>query len=247
MLLAGLVFPVRADLVTAFDYASNYANGWTNNSNGGYGFEAWTITRSGGGSRNVFIGNPNAAGITGFGTNAFSMFANPTGTTALVLADRGFSSQLGVGHTFSLEWAVNLDAGGGQKGFSLYSGGAGSTLLLDIGHTNAGAITLNNQDTGITYDTGPMTWSFTMLNVNELFVSATGRDGSTNVVFSTTLSVAEAPDSFRLYAGAMGGETARQPYYNNFMIVVPEPGTAALMLIAMAGAAVRRRRRICDF
>lgn len=232
----------HAGLVVAFDNASNYATGWTNNSNGGYGFNPWNITLSGGGSRNIFIGNPNAAGITDFGTNAFSIFANPTSSTARVYADRSFISQLGVGHTFHLDWAVNLDAGGGSKGFSLYSGGAGASLLLDIGHTNAGAITFNNIDTGIAYGTGPMTWSFTMMNPGELFVSATGRDGNTNNVFSTTVSVSGSPDAFRLYAGAMSGETTRQPYYNNFAIIVPEPGAMLLMLIGLAGARIWRRR-----
>jgi len=242
-MFAALVSPAGGYPVIALDNASNYAGSWTNTSSGGYGFQPWAIALSGGGSRNTFIGNPNAAGITSFSTNAFSMFANPTGTTASVFADRSLSSQLGIGHTFSLDWAVNLDAGGGSKGFSLYAGGAGATLLLDIGHTNAGAITFNNVDTGIAFGLDPMTWSFTMLNANELFVTATGRDGSPDVAFSTTLNVFDAPDSFRLYAAAMGGETVRQPYYNNFMVIVPEPGTTALMLIGIAGAAAWRRRQ----
>lgn len=216
----------------ASDNAGNYAGGWTNGSNGGSGFGAWNLDVNQDGTTfwaGAFIGNPTNAGITAFGTEAFGLYANPGASAASVVASRSFSSALTVGQTFSLQWAANWDTDtANRKGFRIYSGGGtNGTLLAEISMNGyPGPIEINSgsgfTNTGIAYGTGPMTWKMKLLDSTTLQLTSTARDGSTPVVYTTNLTVASAPDSFAVFAGAMKrtepADDARQPYFNNFEI-----------------------------
>ena len=70
------------------DNAGNYSS-WTNGSNQGTGFGAWSL--SAGANSGFFLGNPanNGMGTTGIGTNAFGLFATGSG---YMNANRPFSS-----------------------------------------------------------------------------------------------------------------------------------------------------------
>jgi hypothetical protein len=219
---------------TASDNAgsANYPGGsWTDGANGGSGFGAWTISRSNNGTTfwaGTFIGNPSVTGdqdpsknvgITGLGTNAFGLYANPNNSSAFVQADRAFSNgTLSNGNTLSLKWAFNWDSGsGGNKGFNLYTGGTNKTEIININNAGSSAITLNGTDVGFGYGTAAMTWTFSQISSNTLRISANSRDGS-GVRFTTNIQVSGAPDSFRLYASAMEAGDARQSYFNDFSI-----------------------------
>lgn len=213
---------VAALSLVTFDNLPATAAGWANGANGGTGFGPWTIAVDNNPPTyfaGAFVGDPTFGGITGFGTNAFGLYANPAGTAAAVSADRPFSSPLKVGETFSFQWAVNWDAGGGNKGFNVYSGGAGGTQLANVNQGNfPGNITFNGVNAITNFGTGPMTWSFTMTSMTNLLVTSTARDGSTNIAFTTNIAVSGAPDAARWYTTAMTPGDQRQSYFNNLQI-----------------------------
>ncbi len=230
------------------DNAGNYGGGWTNGSNGGTGFGAWTITSSGGtGFAGAFIGDPTSAGITGMSTTSFGLYANPLSSGAFAIAERSFANPLGVGDSFSFQWGINWDSGtGGNKGFSLYSGGTGGTELINLNNAGSSDITINGNNVGFGYGTAAMTWTITRTSETNLQVEATNRDVSLtaapNYSGNITISGTAAPDSFKFYASGMQGGNEAQPYFNNLTLtVVPEP--SSLSLLALSGLALLRRRR----
>lgn len=218
------------------DSATNYAtNPWVSGSSAGWGFGAWQISKAlpaNEGNAGNGIADPAIAGITNFGTNAFCLFASPFNSGAKAQADRPLPGPLRVGDTFQFQWAVNLDGDGGTKGFVLYSGGAGMTPLVTVEQSsypdaiifgtgsNAADTSLGNKDSG----SSPMTWTFSRTAEDRLQVSATGRGGGTNIVFTTNVAIVGAPDSFRWYASELEQQSAtlRYPFYDN-LAVVPGP------------------------
>ena len=218
------------------DSATNYAtNPWVSGSSAGWGFGAWQISKAlpaNEGNAGNSIADPAIAGITNFSTNAFCLFASPFNSGAKAQADRPLPGPLRVGDTFQFQWAVNLDGDGGTKGFVLYTGGAGMTPLVTVEQSsypdaiifgtasNAADTSLGNKDSG----SSPMTWTFSRTAEDRLQVSATGRGGGTNVVFTTNVAIVGAPDSFRWYASELEQQSAtlRYPFYDN-LAVVPGP------------------------
>ena len=221
-------------VTNASDNAGNYGGGWTNGANGGTGFGAWTVTSSTNTNAfaGAFIGNPTNAGITTnavFGAQAFGLYANPEATGVFVNTDRTFPL-LQVGQTFSFQWAVNFDSGsgGGNKGFNVYSGGTGGTQIANVNQGGfPGDITLSGSNAITNYGTAPMTWSFTRTAPNNLLVTSTPRDGSTNIAYSTNITISAAPDAIRWYAANLSATDSdqRQPYFNNLQITGPAPVT----------------------
>jgi hypothetical protein len=219
-------------VTNASDNAGNYPGGWTNGANGGTGFGAWAVTSSTNtnGSAGAFIGNPTNAGITTnavFGAQAFGLYANPEATGVFVNTDRTFPL-LQVGQTFSFQWAVNYESGGGNKGFNVYSGGTGGAQIANVNQGGPpGDITLNGSNAITNYGTAPMTWSFTRTAPNNLLVTSTPRDGSTNIAYSTNITISAAPDAIRWYAANLSAsfKDERQPYFNNLLIAGPAPVT----------------------
>ncbi len=224
------------------DSATNYSTNWTTGGNAGLGFGAWAMTAVQGTNHFAgnFLGNPASAGIGNLGTNAFGLYANPANSPAEVRADRALGRPLKVGDAFTFRWGVNWDANGpGSKGFALYTGGAGMTelLRLDQGGYSGNIVFAMpgvTADTGIAHGTNAMTWTFTRTGTNTLQVRATGRDGGTNTVFTTNVTIPGSPDAFRWYAsqlnnsGTPSENDARQPYFNNLGIVPAFSGGGSL-------------------
>ena len=226
------------------DNAGNYGGIWTNGSNGGTGFGAWTLTASGGtGFAGTFTGNPADASITGMSSTSFGLYANPIGSGAFAIAERSFASPLGVGDSFSFQWGINYDSGtGGNKGFSIYTGGTGGTELINVNNGNSSVITIGGTDVGFGYGVAAMTWTITRTSETNLQVDATNRAAGAAYSGNITISGTAAPDSFKFYASGMQAGDQAQPYFNNLTVtVVPEP--SSLGLLALSGLALLRRRR----
>jgi hypothetical protein len=227
----------------AIDNAANYGGGWTDGSNGGTGFGPWAISADvGTGFAGNFIGDPNAAGVTGMGTQAFGLFANPVGSGAFVNVGRAFPA-LEVGWTFSVEWGINWDSGDGNKGLNIL---AGDTQLFNINQSGfPGDVTFEGAPAVTAFGTDPMLWTFTHITPGNVLVEATGRTAGSGVVFTTNVAVLGAPSAFQFYTSAMEAGDERQLYFNN-PTVIPEPSTYALLTLgalALGGYAARRRAR----
>jgi autotransporter-associated beta strand protein len=214
----------KAGVVYGSDNASatNYPGGtWTNGSNGGSGFGPWTIASSNGtsGFAGAFIGNPATAGITGIANPSFGLYANPSGSGATVTVSRSFNLPLGVGDSFSFQWATNWDSDGGNKGFNIFAGGS---QIVNVNQASfPGNITFNGAlaiDGSTGYGSAPMTWTFTRTTETNLEVTSTARNGSSTIAFTSNITLTSAPTGFSFYSTAMGAGDARQPYFNNLQL-----------------------------
>lgn len=246
VLISGLVLALATGVASAqiaSDNASNYGGSWTNGSNGGSGFGAWAFSGNGtGGFAGTELKDPTAVSITGMGTTAFVLYADPSGSGVYSNADRALSSALNVGDTFSVQLGINFDSGSvGNKGFNIFSGGIGGTQIVNINNGGTAAITINGNPMFNNYGTNAMTISFQLTTATNLLVSGTGRDGSES--YSGNFTVAAAPNAFRLYASNMQAGDEAKPYLNN-LSVVPEPSAIVLLGLGLAAFALRRKTKV---
>jgi hypothetical protein len=233
-------------VIVASDNGSNYGSGWTNGSNGGTGFGAWSFATQGGGYKGAYVGDPANIGVSGMGSTALALYANGGGNPG-IFALRSFNNALGVGDSFSLQWGINWDSGIGQKSIILYTGSGFLTYALQVSNQGSASISVLAatsglvSDIGFGYGTNAMTWTFTQTTATSVTVTANDRDGSGS--YSQTFAVNGALSGFGLFAGAFSdGNGNREPYYNNFTInAVPAPG--AIALFGAAGLLAARRRK----
>ena len=196
------------------DNASNYAGSWTNNSNQGTGFGAWSL--SAGVNSGSFIGSPanDSMGTSGIGTTAFGMFATGGG---YFNAYRSINNGIQVGDTFSFYWAINWDAGGGSKGFDLRSGG---TTIFNVNNGGSATITTTNGNANTDYGTTPMLVTVTRTSATVYSFSMTSRSGS--ATYTTSINSASTIDGFDFYIGNQNnGSGERNMYFNLFTISKP--------------------------
>ncbi len=241
--------PITNVTTNAFDFGANYGGGgaepgWTNGANAGFGFGAWSMTTSGGGSKGAFIGNPSSGGIGGMSAESFGFYANGSGSPSIT-GSRSISSALAVGQTFSFQWGLNFDSGGGNKGFNFRAGG---TEFINLNMASSANVTLNGANVLTAYGTNSFYVGITRIDASTYTVfSTSARNNSSGGGFSTNISSALAADNFQIYASSLQSGDQAQPYFNNFSVtVVPEPSTYALLAlsgIAFGGYMIRRRRR----
>ncbi len=235
--LANVVLGVGANTITVSgntgsgsgtileDKGSNYGGNWTDGSNQGAGFGAWTFNHfqdPPNSYAGTFIGDPAKAGISGFGTNAFGFYANPAGSGANAEVSRTFANPMALGSVFSFKWGLNWDsnAENSYRGFSL---SAGDTELIYINQGNTAAININGQQMFSEYGTQAMVLSFEYVASGSIRVTANGRNGSEN--YNELLSVpAGAPSKIKFYYNASDrtpepeDEDKRQMYVDELKI-----------------------------
>lgn len=215
MLIGVLACAGTAMAVTYTDASTNYPGGsWTNGSNGGTGFEAWSILANpGSGAAEWGVWNSTTSGLS-MG-EAFGLSGRDGGTIDI---DRDFAQALNTGDTFSIEFGVNYDAGTGNKGFNLYAGGV---EVININNGGSDDITLNGNLALDNYGQQTMLWTFTQEAADQIAVQATGRDGSET--YATTVTVANGYGylgAIRFYSANISADFVeeRKNYFDNLTL-----------------------------
>ena len=207
------------------DNASNaaYSSGWSNLTNGGNGFNAWVIS-SGGANAGTFIGNPssNGMGTSGIGTTAFVLFGH---SGHYVNAVRYFGrsavdARMQIGDSFTFYWAMNWDAGSGNKGFDLRAGG---TTIFNVNNAGSSTISTSNGNASTIYGTEPMLVTLTRTSWTQYSFTMTRRNAPLET-FSTTINSSSAIDNINIYCGAQSDNNGnRNIYFNNFTFTKANP------------------------
>jgi len=240
------VSTTTAQIVTNTDTAANYGGvgepGWTNGANAGTGFNAWNLYTSG--TAGNFLGSSVSQGFGDIDTSgsSFGMWGNPTGDN-FFNAERGFSSSLNNGDTFSINLAIAFR--NGSKGISLFSGGfapANEVWNFNVGSDN---YTAGGSNLGWSYaQNSVFNLLATQTSANTYSISLTRGIDS----YSTNITGLGGLSGFRMYVGSTGGGNDLNNLFANSLqtTIVPEPTTYALLTlsaIALAGYAYRRRKR----
>ena len=241
ILAAGVLalMPFSSFSQTLLDVASNYTSAsWTNGSDQGTGFGAWSLSNTGGGGRYV--------GGTGLGANTFGIFSTDTGTSTAI---RPFDAPLLAGQTFKVQlgytflnnsgeiglnlwsgsnWRLNLKFVGGQNNWMINDGGAGGAF--SSGLTWAGG----NPGTALTFEfTRGASGNLYSLSLTQGSQTYNGINNNSN---SGTMNV----DRVEFYSNNQGN--GANLGFNNLEII-PEPSSASLLTFALSGLLALRRRR----
>jgi hypothetical protein len=234
----------HAQGLLASDEASNYlTGGWTNNSNGGYGFTPWILSAGNGG---FFVGSSAEGGARtttiDAGGAAFGMW---NGGTSQTTATRGFAAGVwDVGHTLTFDYSFRWDGGHANgKGIQLRQG---TTTLFDLTISSTGYSWTGGGSAPATLWEGQrefgevLSFTITQLAGNQLAWAFSGLYASSpnaSGVVNGTL------DTFRIRSGVREGGGGNDIFVNNFQ-VIPEPSTYAAIFgaLALLGAFAYRRR-----
>jgi len=199
------------------DYASNYGGGWTNGTNGGGGFEPWSIeSDAGAGSAGNGIWASADAGLE-MG-DAFGFTARGEG--AFIHLDRSFTQAMAVGDTFSFDLAMNYNAGtGGSKGFVMRS--ADNREIITVNQADSDTLTVNGVAALTAYGTGTMHWTFRQKSATQIEVYATGRSGSEAYTTTITTTATSYLANIRFYATSVADDeyaAYRAVYFDNLVL-----------------------------
>ncbi|MFO1478037.1 MAG: leucine-rich repeat domain-containing protein [Verrucomicrobiota bacterium] len=216
--LAGfLALATPASATINADFASNYSGGWTNASNGGAGFGAWTLSAvNGSGPATNGIWNSAEAGLEmgdAFGYGAW-------GDGSSIRISRAFSQGLTNGNVFAFDLGLNEDPGtGGNRGFVLRTADNRDIITVNQGATNL--VTVNGVTALTNYGTTTMHWTITQVSGTQIRVYATGRSGSEAITILVTNTATSYLSSFLFYATNLvddANAALRGIYFDNLVL-----------------------------
>ncbi|HSU55159.1 MAG TPA: hypothetical protein VLT36_13965, partial [Candidatus Dormibacteraeota bacterium] len=219
--------------IYAKDDASSYTNpvgnaAWLSlgTSNAGFGFTAWTYTKSGADFQGFYVGNGSQGSLTSTNNKYWGMYANGPGGGNAAVAYRGFTNSLLPNRVFKIKYkplGIGFDAAN-QGGFSLRHGNANaSTADYDTGtrfdffYMGGGADAYLFSDgtggfnnTGLGFSSAPFQIEVTLLDADTYRLVI--KDGSGVNTLQTYDSrplagnAGDSIDSFALYALQTGGD-----------------------------------------
>lgn len=241
------------DAAPALDTADDiaYDAGWTNNSNGGYGFGPWSI--SVGSAGGTFIGSStnNGGGSGGIDTSgeSWGMWSSTTGSVDVY---RSFTNgTLGIGESFLIDLDNGWVNSGGSVGLGLQNSAGGNLWeFYFVGgdqfytiNDNGGATT-----SGIAYTADGLSLEFSLTGSTSYNFNVTayyeGGGSSTNFNFTGNLISQTDQQIARFHLWSFqAGDGPNYDFFANSAQVVPEPTTATLILSAGAALAIVRRRQ----
>jgi len=242
-----------AALIGSADNASNpaYSAGWTSGTNGGVGFEPWTLTpQTNTNNAGFFIGNSYNNGDGGGNAppntdidvagKSWGLYANG-GQSAEAL--RPLTSALVPGRD---DLRLRFDNGwidtGGTVGVAFLAGGEERARLTFVGGEQNYAVQdpSGSHDTGVAFtDEGLFVEYFEPVpNVYWLTIQpAGGTFQTTRGTYTGTSGV----DTLRFF-NTNAGPGSQHDVFVNSLSVLPEPGSLGLLTIVTAGLLRRRRR-----
>jgi hypothetical protein len=217
LFLGALALAGSARATVNADSASNYSGGWTNGSNGGGGFGAWSIEAiAGAGWASNGIWASSSAELS-MG-NAFGFVA--IGDGAYIHLDRPFTQVMSTGDVFTVDLGLNYDSGaGGNKGFVLRT--ADNREIITVNQAGADGITVNDTSVLTNYGTTTMHWTFTQKTATQILVYATGRGGSEAYAAILTNAQTSYLANIRFYASSITNDESadlRAVYFDNLVL-----------------------------
>ncbi|MDW8263635.1 MAG: PEP-CTERM sorting domain-containing protein, partial [Phycisphaerales bacterium] len=240
----------------AYDAASNsaYTGGWSNGSNGGFGFGAWSLSpASNTGNAGFFIasstengdGDSNGDGDINTAGNAFGLYGNSGQTASAVRSFNG--GALTIGQSFYIRMDNGFIDTGGTVGLGLqnssgtnriefYFSGGDSTYRVNPVISSPIATGVNFTDEGLRLQ-------FTVESSTQVRVIVRNNSGA-STLFNQLVTVASATDisRFRLFNANAGSGPARNLYFNE--MAVPEPGGLLPLALGVGWLLSGRRRAV---
>jgi hypothetical protein len=223
--------PANLALDTAADSA--YAGGWTNASNGGYGWSGpWSFSTNPTGSSGQFLRTSQANGSNDGNIDtlerSWGLWASGGGS---ITGRRDFSHSLQPGESF----VIDLDNGyietNGSVGFTLDGNGdpkASSqfTFAFQGGHTNYTITTgkyywVNTIDTGVGFTSKGVHVVVLLGEGGNYSCAITPNGGSTTVISGTGLAASEGLGHVELFNSNAGTGSDHDSFFNNIAIVPP--------------------------
>ena len=199
------------------DSAANYGGAWTNGSNGGGGFGAWSLSAvpGEGWAGNGIWNSANASLNLG---ESFGFIAKGEGSS--ITLDRSFTQPLAAGDTFRLDLGMNYDSGsGGNKGFVVRT--ADNREIAVVNQAGSEVITVNGVPALTNYGVNTMYWTFTQVSPTQVAVYATGRAGAETYTATIRTNVASALANVHFYASGVTNDEfaeSRQVYFDNLTL-----------------------------